>query len=73
MITISNESIRAFEEAIQLVAGTVLELSEYLYQCAEDAYLLHHRRLPGSYRTKRLRKKRRTRVLRWFTNWIESQ
>lgn len=32
----------------------------------ESAYLVHHKRLPGSLRTARLRKKRRTRVENWY-------
>lgn len=37
-----------------------------IYGVASRAYLNHHARLPGSERTSRLRKKRRTRVLRWY-------
>jgi len=36
---------------------------------AEQIYLRHHRRLPGSLRTCRLRKKRRTVVMAWFEHY----
>lgn len=41
-------------------------LDRFLYDTAVPAYLKEHRRLPGSERTKRLRKKRRDRVLEWW-------
>lgn len=40
------------------------------YQMAEDFYKDYHRRLPGSLRTKRLRKKLRTKVLKWFETFL---
>ena len=36
------------------------------YRSASREYLKHHRRLPGSLATKRLIKKRESRVLGWF-------
>jgi hypothetical protein len=35
------------------------------YSAVESAYLESHRRLPGSDRTARMRKKRRAKVLEW--------
>lgn len=37
---------------------------------AEQVYLQHHRRLPGSMRTCRLKKKRCTKVFVWFEGYI---
>ena len=47
----------------------------YVYSHAVEAYLVHHGSLPGSERTRRLRKKRRTRVMKWWntrhgTPWV---
>lgn len=40
---------------------------------AELVYLQHHRRLPGSLQTCRLRKKRRSKVLVWFERYLEKE
>lgn len=39
---------------------------DVMWQCAVMSYTLYHRRLPGSDRTSRLRKKRYTKVMDWF-------
>lgn len=69
---------RAFEDLrdfTELTNRAFHEMGKILCQFAlaietgpskEMAYLLHHNRLPGSNRTSRLRKKRRTRVDKWY-------
>lgn len=44
-------------------------LAESWRAAAEKKYLECHKKLPGSLRTKRLRKKRRDVTLRWFHRW----
>lgn len=41
------------------------------YDLAERMYLEHHRRLPGSLRTARLKKKRKTKVSEWFEGYLK--
>lgn len=45
-------------------------LTESWCAAAEKKYLEYHRKLPGSNKTKRLRKKRRDVTLRWFHGWL---
>jgi hypothetical protein len=69
-----RESMEAVGKALRAAFRPFVELTfqvNYIYDCAEYAYLQHHRRLPGSERTARLRKKRRTEVLRWYSRHLE--
>ncbi len=38
---------------------------------AEQIYLQHHRRLPGSLRKRRMKKKRRKKIKAWFEHYLE--
>lgn len=51
-------------------ATRVLSLS--FYNMAERAYEANYKRLPGSNKTKRLRKKRRDMVYKWLLNDVAS-
>ena len=51
-------------------ASAMGKFGDVWYRTAERAYLQHHTRLPGGKRTARLRKKRRTQVLMWFSEFI---
>lgn len=53
------------------VAFAVRELADTVYDGIERAYLEEHGSLPGSERTRRLRKKRRDAVLRWWRSTME--
>jgi len=46
-------------------------LANAWYSLAAQAYLAHHRRLPGTDRTNRGRKKRATKVLAWFAGHVQ--
>jgi len=56
----------------RVVTGLRLFVEAYL-DLAAKAYLRTHRRLPGSERTVRLRKKRRVVLLRWFLRYVEGR
>lgn len=65
---------RAETEAALLVAAletAFATATRAWYVATEQAYLEAHGTLPGSERTKRLRKKRRTMVLRWWESTSE--
>ena len=76
-----NDSILSFSNAM---SENLLPVFQSFYEVsgtftlmlddqAKREYLKHHKRLPGSEKTKRLRKKRRTRVLKWYWNHIYKQ
>lgn len=54
----------------RVATGLRLFVEAYL-DLAAKAYLRTHRRLPGSERTARLRKKRRVMLLRWFLRYVK--
>lgn len=56
----------AFQPMFRHITDQVLLLVDSFAGAAVEAYRRHHRRLPGSDRTARLRKKRRVLVLRWY-------
>ena len=62
-----------WERARRAAARSVDWLGEAIYKLAETMYLENHKRLPGSLRTRRLRKKRRSRVLGWFVKNLSSR
>ncbi len=61
----------ALKRAAQMMAAFALAFVSPREQ--ESAYLVHHKRLPGSLRTSRLRKKRRTRVDHWYRKFKRSK
>ncbi len=63
--------LEAVKGAIEHAAKVFARFGETAMQIAEREYLSHHKRLPGSSRTSRLRKKRRSRVLHWFAKRCE--
>jgi hypothetical protein len=72
-----NAAIAAFAaglarigEAAREACEAICRLGAEYYAAAERAYLLEHRRLPGSTRSLRFMKKRRRRVLEWFEDAI---
>lgn len=70
-----GESFRTFSgklmSSLSLVFAEAEALGRAWYGMAEQSYLRHHRRLPGSLRRCRLRKKRRTVVLAWFERHLK--
>lgn len=54
------------DELSSAIAATLSEGFLGTYREAEAAYRTSHRRLPGSWRTSRLAKKRMTLVRRWY-------
>src|SRR5690606_25236474 len=62
----------AFKPAAEAASRALEAFGAAWCSAAESEYLRHHRRLPGSNRTARLRKKRRAKVLAWFNHRISS-
>lgn len=62
---------RLVSVAIRDLGTTLRALIAVTYQQACRAYRKENGRLPGSDRTARLRKKRRTIVLRWYVAHLE--
>lgn len=60
----------ALAPIVRAVQDAVRCLSANLYLWAERVYLQHHRRLPASNRTSRLRKKRAAIVMDFFSTWL---
>lgn len=69
------QSARSFAKAItpafQQCAKALTKFGEFYISCAKTAYLQHHKRLPGGTSTARMRKKRRSKVLNWFSEELE--
>jgi hypothetical protein len=74
-IRAARQAFEDLREFTELTNRAFREMGKILCQFAlaietgpskEMVYLLHHNRLPGSNRTSRLRKKRRTRVEKWY-------
>lgn len=64
-----ERSVSEFAQNIKrLIPPLAYKLSITWYRLAEKSYTYHHGSLPGSNKTKRLRKKRRDKVLDWFTD-----
>jgi hypothetical protein len=55
----------------RVATGLRLFVEASYLDMAAKAYLRTHRRLPGSERTARLRKKRRVMLLRWFLRYVK--
>lgn len=64
-----SESFRILDEEAATFAKTVTMFNAAYQQIIEREYLHSHANLPGSSRTNRLRKKRRTRL----GNWIDER
>lgn len=64
----ATRQIEEVQKRFSVYADRVLDtiLMDVDFKTASKFYLRHHARLPGSMRTSRLRKKRRTKVMRWF-------
>jgi len=58
-------AISALERAGKAFSDMSEAILTGVYRAAAKEYLKTHKRLPGSERTARLRKKRRTKVLAW--------
>lgn len=64
-----ERSVSEFAQNIKrLIPPLARKLSMTWYRLVEKSYVYHHGSLPGSNKTKRLRKKRRDKVLNWFTD-----
>lgn len=67
----SSNFSKAMQPLVRAVQRATRGMLEFQYCVAKRLYLQHHDRLPGSERTARLRKKRRTKVLKWHNNWMK--
>lgn len=54
----------AIDKVLSVFADMVVEFFVKIYLPAEEEYKKNHKRFPGSYRTKRLRKKRISRIMK---------
>lgn len=63
----------AFDKPFESASEALRVFAESWVGLAEHCYLQHHRRLPGSLRNRRLRKKRQTKVLAWFERYLGEQ
>lgn len=61
-----GNSFSALGKAGENAARTISDLNNFYRKLMEDAYRAKLGRIPGSNATKRLRKKRRDAVERWF-------
>jgi hypothetical protein len=59
-------AFREFEAVARSLAMTFAKFGQVMYEDARDAYLAEYGKLPGSERTRRLRKKRRAMVMQWW-------
>jgi hypothetical protein len=57
---------RAVKRLATILNRTAVLMADFAIRAADALYLQHHDRLPGSNRTRRLKKKRRTKVIEWF-------
>ena len=60
-----------FMDGFNRAAQAVAKFGRSLFVVATTEYLATHKRLPGSDRTARLRKKRRSVVLAWYANQLD--
>jgi hypothetical protein len=69
------DDFKKFEQAVQRAHSSLLDFGRILYDTIERSYLRHHRRLPGSNRTARLRKKRQTKLQAFWAShrrsWLD--
>ncbi len=59
-------SIKAFDRYSVVMKKTSELIRNFYMKIAENAYLAKIGKLPGSIKTKRLRKKRKAMVLKWY-------
>lgn len=52
--------------AMKQATGAMDKFGSTIYKIAENEYLKHHAKLPGGTSTARLRKKRKTVVMKWL-------
>jgi len=68
-----RELSAAFSPAFHAASAAMECFGEAYYKKVEHEYLRHHRCLPGSLSTRRLRKKRRTKVLAWWEKRVKDE
>lgn len=61
-----------FTPVVDQARAAMIRFGTAWMKMLEQEYLKHHRHLPGSLRTARLRKKRRDAALRWFEERMNS-
>lgn len=61
-----QESFEMLSNVFELVCSPMVDFGSTVYDVAELQYLINHKVLPGSLKTKRLRKKRIALVLKEF-------
>lgn len=66
-----TNTLRELQRAAVQASKVIVAFNETMFDCARVAYKMHHTRLPGSNRTARLRKKRRTKVINWYRKELE--
>ncbi len=62
--------LKSAQKAFESFGRAMARLAEMLLKMIEDVYRKFHRRLPGSDRTARLRKKRRKKLIQWWEEEI---
>ncbi len=67
----TRESFAALSSTFYAARAAMESFSDMYYQIAEQEYLRYHARLPGSLRSRRFRKKRRTKVLAWWERRVK--
>lgn len=74
-IELAMDGFNKFNEAITEVARVLGQFTFALVgpRSQQLSYLIYHERLPGSERTSRLRKKRKTRVENWYRRQIKNK
>jgi len=69
---ITVDEIGAIREVAREIGSlfqkAAIAIGNAFYSAAESDYLRHHRRLPGSDKTPRMRKKRISAVMRWYAD-----
>jgi hypothetical protein len=66
-----TQAFAAFRSAAEDTGRMFVAVGHELYRQVEGVYASEHARLSGSRKTARLRKKRQTRVWRWYLAQIE--
>lgn len=66
-----GKAFASLEPAVRELAQSFQRFGNEFYGLAEPAYLSRFGKLPGSLRTKRLRKKRQRMVVAWFMGELE--
>ena len=74
-IEMAVEGFKKFDAAITTMARAIGQFAIAIASPPgkQFAYLIYHERLPGSLRTSRLRKKRKTRVENWYRKQVKNK